>query len=168
MKRIVFAVVAVAMLSLAASATTNSYNFYFQAVNGDPYCDGMILYLYGNPQTLVDGTHFNVYCYPELITGVNGFKAPVASSYQYAGSGPVLIVDDPPAFFEDGGETAKPNQTQNFNSQGAMYLINTKTHTWTIWLSGFGTGEYVDNFGIYSDAQNQKPLAKGTKSSRTR
>src|ERR1035441_10612141 len=108
MKRVILAVVVVAMLSLAASATANSYNFYFQAVNGDPYCDGVILYVYGNPQTLVDGVHFNVDCDTGVATGVNGFKAPVSSNYQYAGSGPVLIVDDPPVYI-GGADTKSPN-----------------------------------------------------------
>lgn len=60
----------------------------------------MLFYNYGNPQTLVDGTHFDIYCFQQeqnedIYSNGNGLKAPAASAYQYAGSGSVLIVSDP-------------------------------------------------------------------------
>src|ERR1700722_14318037 len=103
MKKLLLVLGLVAMFSLAASAKPKSttYNFYFLSTNGDPYCDGMFLKNYGNPQTLVDGFHFNIYCLADLGTpqyaesAVNGFLAPVASNYQYGGSGNVMVVGDP-------------------------------------------------------------------------
>ena len=102
MKKLLFVMSLVAVFSLAASAKTPSttYNFYFLTANGDPYCDGMVLKNYGNPQTLVDGFHFDVFCFLELgiadiSVPVNGFLAPVASNYQYSGSGNVMVVGVP-------------------------------------------------------------------------
>ena len=93
MKRLLLVMGFVALFSLAASAKTPSttYNFQFLTVNGDPYCDGMFLNNYGNPQVLVDGFHSDPYCAIELgigyipSFGVNGFVTTVASNYQYGG-----------------------------------------------------------------------------------
>src|ERR1700722_1890968 len=96
MKRLLLVLGLVAVFSLAANAKktpTTTYNFQFLTTNGDPYCDGMFLKNYGNPQTLVDGFHFDIFCFLELggpefaQMSVNGFLAPVASNYQYGGSG---------------------------------------------------------------------------------
>src|ERR1700730_13825005 len=65
MKRLLLVLGLVAMFSQAASAKntpTTTYNFQFLTVNGDPYCDGMVLKNYGSPQTLVDGVHFDILC----------------------------------------------------------------------------------------------------------
>ena len=110
MKRLLLVMGFVALFSLAASAKTPSttYNFQFLTVNGDPYCDGMFLNNYGNPQVLVDGFHSDPYCAIELgigyipSFGVNGFVTTVASNYQYGGgSGNVMVVSDPAIALEE-------------------------------------------------------------------
>ena len=167
MKKLLLILSFVAMFSLVASAKTVSYNFQFLSVTGDPFCDGMILNNSGTPQTLVDGTHVNAYCVG-LNIPVNGFKAPVAAVYQYAGTGAVLIVGDGTVIVEefcDGegqhpfdaraafGPSATPSLTSEPSGLGVypgmIYLINTATKTWTLWVSGNGAGEYVVNYGTF-------------------
>ena len=165
MKRLLLVMGAVALFSLTASAKSVSYNFQFLSVTGDPFCDGMVLNNSGTPQTLVDGTHFNAFCLGVNIP-VNGFKAPVAPVYQYAGTGAVLIVGDGTVIIEEfcDGQVQQPldfrgalgpSVTPSLTSEpsglgvyaGMIYLINTATNTWTLWVSGDGAGEYVVNFG---------------------
>ena len=140
----------------------------------------MFLNNYGNPQTLVDGFHSDVSCVVELgipfLTelsqmSVNGFLAPVASNYQYGGSGNVMIVSDPAlAFVADilgcpSGFFNPFHSTSNVNCRaaslpfpGSVYLINPTTNTWTLWVSGNLTGEYVVNYGTIQPAVG--PLVK--------
>jgi hypothetical protein len=180
MKKLLIVLGLVAMFSLAASAKTPkpiTYNFQFLTVNGDPYCDGMFLKNYGNPQTLVDGYHFDVLCLVELGSfltngktdttsiGVNGFLGTVASGYQYGGgSGPVLFVGDLASVFPcelalpapnpihstDSVLTSCPEPTNVAALTPSTYLINPTTNTWTLWVSGGGAGEFVANYGTFS------------------
>jgi hypothetical protein len=163
MKKLLLVLGLVAMFSLTASAKktpTTTYNFQFLTVNGDPYCDGMFLKNYGNPQTLVDGYHTDPTCVIEngfnVFLAVNGFLAPVDPKYQYGGSGNVMIVSD--TTLEASGECFSPfaghNTDGGFTCEAAsgiypatVYLINPTTNTWTLWVSGGGTGEYVVNWG---------------------
>ena len=155
MKKLLFVMSLVAVFSLAASAKTPSttYNFYFLTANGDPYCDGMVLKNYGNRQTLVDGFHFDVFCFLELgiadiSVPVNGFLAPVASNYQYSGSGNVMVVGDPTVALGECEETIiYPVQhgTSDFNCPfpsflATVYLINPTTNTWTLWVCRWWDG----------------------------
>ena len=162
MKRLLLIVGLVVFFSLTVSAKTKriTYNFYFLTVNGDPFCDGMFLVNYGTPQTLVDGYHFNVLC-EDITQPVNGFVAPVDSKYQYAGSGNVMIVadqsaeyygcgDSPPEGHFTGGDAICPPSDGGSDSYPTdVYLINPTTHTWTLWLSGGGAGEFVANYGTF-------------------
>ena len=184
MKKLLLILGLVAMFSLAASAKTPSttYNFYFLTANGDPYCDGMVLKNYGNPQTLVDGFHFDIFCLLELGAGdvsvsVNGFLGPIPSNYQYGGgTGNVMIVGDPtvaegdciiplidPAHSTTDFLCQPFTGTSNLpNYPAAVYLINPTTHTWTLWVSGGGAGEYVANWGTFDPWS--APSAKASKS----
>jgi hypothetical protein len=187
MKKLLLVLGLVTMFCLAASAKTKpiTYNFQFLTVNGDPYCDGMFLKNYGNPQTLVDGYHFDFLCAVELgLTfngftniGVNGFVGPVASNYQYGGgSGPVMAVSDfavaftncepfpqPIPIHSTGGNVtcSLPNNVDP--EPTSMYLINPTTNTWTLWVSGGGTGEFVANYGTFSPVIG--PQLKGARPS---
>ena len=191
MKKLLFVLGLVAMFSLTASAKTKpiTYNFQFLTVNGDPYCDGMFLKNYGNPQTLVDGFHFDPYCFLELgipvteITfGVNGFLGPIPSNYQYGGgSGPVMILSDSALALLTECEVAPVpvpiHSTESFVScpQGdyeninelpiptTIYLINPTNNTWTLWLTGGGAGEFVVNYGTLNPQVG--PLLKSAKPS---
>ena len=96
-----------------------------------------------------DGTHVNVYCFQqtqsdEVDVSVNGFKAPVAAAYQYGGSGPVLIVSDPTlalGFCQDyPGHSTDVGFNCRTEYPATVYLINTKTDTWTLWVSGWWGG----------------------------
>ena len=76
MKRLLLVLGLVAVFSLAASAKktpATTYNFQFLTVGGDPYCDGMFLKNYGNPQTLVDGFHSDPIC--EVEQGFGEFNS---------------------------------------------------------------------------------------------
>jgi hypothetical protein len=169
MKRLLLVLGLVAVFSLAASAKktpTTTYNFQFLTTNGDPYCDGMFLKNYGNPQTLVDGFHSDPICEVEqgfdaFNLPVNGFLIQVASKYQYGGgSGPVMFVSDFAAgdvCFASQSAPYPYHSTSNITCPAAslanlgtsLYLINTTTNTWTLWISGSGTGEYVVNYGTF-------------------
>jgi len=175
MKKLLLVMSIVALFSLAANAKTPSttYNFYFLTANGDPYCDGMVVKNYGNPQTLVDGFHFDVFCFLELgmediSVPVNGFSAPVASNYQFGGSGNVMIVGDPTVALGECEENLfePAHGTSDFNCPflsflATVYLINPTTNTWTLWVSGGGSGEYVVNWGTF--IPGSAPSAKASK-----
>ena len=171
MKKLLLVLGLVAMFSLAASAKTKpiTYNFQFLTVNGDPYCDGMYLNNYGNPQVLVDGFHSDPYCVVELgfsiaPVGVNGFVTTVASNYQYGGgSGNVMVVSDPAIGIEECDIPLILPQPNHSTSDvlcrassglfpGTVYLINPVTNTWTLWVSGGLSGEYVVNWGTIQPA----------------
>lgn len=170
MKKLLFVIGIVAMFTLTASAKktpTTTYNFQFLTANGDPYCDGMVLKNYGNPQTLVDGIHFDLFCFQEIgieviNAGVNGFIAPVASNYQYGGSGPVMIVSDLGVAYFGCESLPTPTPIHSTDSfitcpnvnvlLASTYLINPATNTWTLWVSGAGTGEFVANYGTLQPA----------------
>jgi len=131
MKKMLLVLALVAVFSLSASAKTSVYSFTFRDTAGNAYCDGLTLYLYGTPKTLVDGTHNNDNC-AGAFTGVNGFKGSVSYLYQYNGTGAVLMVSDP-----------------ILASTGVMWLVNTTYSNWTAWESGAGAGEFVVTYGTF-------------------
>jgi hypothetical protein len=142
---LVIAVLAlVASFSVPASASATLYNFTFRDTSGNTYCEGLTVYNYGVPKTLVDGYHWNANC-GGGTSYVNGFKAGVSSSYQYAGIGAVLIVSDP-----------------YLNPTGVVFLVNTVYKHWTLLESGGGAGETIVNYGTFVNGTMADK--KGTKS----
>ena len=144
------------MAALPASASVTTYDFHFLTTGGTEYCDGIFFYNYGSPKTLVDGFHWNTFC-AGTNANVNGFKAGVASVYQYAGIGQVFLVSDPDSGNGAGGGT------------GVMWLINPKYHTWNFYYSGGGAGEFVGNEGLFSNGLGPiKHSSTSTKSAQSR
>jgi hypothetical protein len=122
----------VATLSVPANAAATLYDFTFRDTAGNPYCDGLFVYNYGVPKTLVDGYHWNAFGCGTGSVNVNGFKGGVATAYQYSGVGSVLIISDP-----------------LLASTGVTWLVNTTYKHWTVWESGGGAGEVVVNYGTF-------------------
>lgn len=150
MKKMLFLLVVVAMCAAfvpTASAKNSYYNFTFYHADGiTPFCDGMSLVLYGVPKTLVDGVQTG--CYSGYNT--NGFKAAVSPYYQFSATGATMLL---------GTATNYP--------YSLIYLVNPTYHTWLNWESGAGAGEFVINYGYWTngvDAAQQK----GTKASGSR
>lgn len=154
MKKLIFVLLMVAICSLAVSAKNSYYNFTFRDPNGGTYCDGMYLMLYTpspgvTPKTLVDGYHWNSDC-GGSYANVNGFKAGVSPYYQYNALGAPMIVGSPV------GGNGSAGGTQ------LIYLVNITYHTWCLWVSGGGAGQYVYNYGTWI---NGKAPVQGTKPS---
>jgi hypothetical protein len=148
MKRILLLTACVVLCfgSLAAAKTTE-YNFTFQNSAGDYFCDGMVLYVYGTPKTLVDG--YQDGCYDGYNT--NGFKSALSADWQFDATGATLIL---------GTSTNEPSSL--------IYLLNPVYRTWVNWESGGGSGEFVLNYGYWDTTPGAKPHAGGTKASGAR
>jgi len=145
MKKMLVLLCVVMMSCALASAKTTFYGFTFQDHSGFYYCDGMGLYLYGSPKALVDG--YQTGCYSGYNT--NGFKAAIPSAYQFAATGATMIL---------GTATNNPNSL--------IYLVNPTYHTWVNWESGGGSGEFVVNYGYWTNGVS--PQQKGAKASAQR
>lgn len=150
MKKMLFVFCAFFALTLAANAKATVYAFTFRDTAGNPYCDGMVLQLYGTPKAVVGGYHFAYDC--SNTASVAGFKHGLPAAYQYAASGATLDVSDP-AFALEG------------LNQSEQYLINTTYHTWILWSgSDFATNSVI-NFGTWingqqADKKGSKPSSK--------
>jgi hypothetical protein len=142
-KMLLLTICMVLCLGTLAAAKTTEYNFTFQDSVGNYFCDGMVLFVYGVPKTLVDG--YQDGCYSGFNT--NGFKSAVSSAYQYDGTGAVLILG-----------------TATNNPSSLIYLLNPVYKTWANYQSGGGSGEFVVNYGIWSTAPGAKHEG-GTKAS---
>ncbi len=110
------------------------YNIAF-----DDYCDGLTLNLYaakGLPKVIIGGTHNNYDCLGG-IHNVGGFKHALDPGYQL-GKGPVLDITFP----------AGP---WNMGALAGQFIINTTNHTWVLYVSTDGVGNYATKTGTYSD-----------------
>jgi len=146
MKKMLVVFCAIVALSLAANAKATVYAFTFHDTVGNPYCDGLVIQLYGAPKAVVGGYHFNYDCVN--TSSVAGFKHGLPAAYQYASSGAVLDVTDP-AFGLEG------------SNRSEQWLVNTTYHTWILWSgSDFATNSVV-NFGTWINGQQSEK--KGTR-----
>ena len=152
MKKTMFALCMLLILSFAATANAATvYAFTFHDTAGNPYCDGLVVQLYGKPKALVGGYHFNYDC-AGSNSSVGGFKHGLPAAYQYAASGATLDVTDP-AFGLEG-----------FN-RSEQWLVNATFHTWILWSgSDFATNSIV-NFGTWingvkADVKGAKPASQ--------
>ena len=155
MKKMLFVLLAVAICaSFVSTASATTYNFTLRDVNGNAYCDGYYLVQYKiysyAPKSGVDGYHWNNDCAGDF-SGVNGFKAGVSTYYQYNATGAALVVGD-------------PWLGEYLNGYNTMTLVNPVYHTWIYWLSNYGSGEYILNYGTWINGATPT----GTKSSRKR
>jgi hypothetical protein len=133
--------------SLLASAKPTYYAFTFQNHDGSFFCDGMSLVLYTpdpgvTPKTLVDGIQTG--CYAGYNT--NGFSASVSPFYQFSAKGATMLL---------GTATNSPSSL--------IYQVNAVYHTWVNYESGGGSGEFVVNYGYWTNGVVAQQ--KGTKSS---
>jgi hypothetical protein len=148
MKKMLLVLSFIALATLAANAKDSFYNFTF-----DGYCDGMSLRLYTpnpgvTPKTIVGGTHNFFDC--ANTEAVGGFKHALSPAYQLS-TGAVLDVSD--------------EQLGIFGIwASSQYNISTNNHTWVLWYGPDGVGNYVLNYGTYSNAAPAKKGA-GTKAS---
>jgi hypothetical protein len=145
MKKMLVLLCVVMMSCMLASAANTYYSFTFQDHSGFYFCDGMSLVLYhsgSGPKTLVDGTQTG--CYAGYNT--NGFKAGVSPYYQFSAIGATMLL---------GTATNSPSSL--------IYQVNATYHTWLNWESGGGAGEFVVNYGYWTNGV--APQGKGTNAS---
>jgi hypothetical protein len=135
-----------AMVAVPAHAKKTLYNFTFLDPNGNAYCDGFKVFLYGSPQSLVDGYLFNAQC-QGANPWVNGFKAGIPAVYQYNATGATLVISDPE--FGDGAA----------GGVGTMWLVNPTYQTWVVYQSQGGQGEFVQNFGTWVNGRMESRKA---------
>ena len=153
MKKTMFALCMLLILGFAAtaSAAPTTYAFTFHDTAGNPYCDGLIVQLYGTPKAVVGGYHFNYNC-AGSYSSVGGFKHGLPAVYQYAATGATLDISDPA--FALGG-----------SNRSEQYLVNTTYHTWILWSgSDFATNSVV-NYGTWvngvkADVKSAKPSSQ--------
>jgi len=132
---------------IPAQPRATVYNIAF-----DDYCDGLTLNLYaakGLPKVIIGGTHNNYDCLGG-IHNVGGFKHPLYPGYQL-GTGPVLDITFP----------AGP---WNMGALAGQFIINTTNHTWVLYVSTDGIGNYATKTGTYTDiVPGAQPTRRGFK-----
>jgi hypothetical protein len=150
MRKMLLATALVLCFGAFAAAKSTTYTYTFGTTGGSAFCDGVTLVLSGTPKTVVGGTHTNYNC-GGANSNVGGFKAAVASVYQYAATGATLLVSDP--LYGLGG-----------HNESALYHVNTTYQTWVLDADD-GSGLFVVSYGVLLTGEDAPAKGAGTKSS---